>query len=211
MVVCAVFVAPTLFAGIFHNSCCHKPIRISLASKKFIQEVLPLEKALAVGQGNQIDFISWTDKIKDQEFFVKADIEKLQRILQAEKQALFNSISSSPRACDMSDEALVKTDCLRVQQSNGLKKLLKILSQKLSGLNARGFEKDVIAIKSFIDSLENKINFIGSSRDAQTKALGLLTIIINIVSSFDGVFVNDYDVFVLASTAQAIFLAACEI
>ncbi|MCX5923104.1 MAG: hypothetical protein NTU89_00905 [Candidatus Dependentiae bacterium] len=201
------FTSANLFGGFFNNSCSHKPVRISIASKKFIQEVLPLAQDLGLRS-----FSDWTDTMKNKEFFVKSDIEKLQSILREEKQELFNLLSSS------SDDRLNAAVSQRAkgnywgnQQSNGLENLLKILSGKLTGLNARGFEHDLGQLKNFIDSIENRGCFMENRQEKKIKALGYLTTIISMVSSFDGVFVTDYDVFVLASSAQAIFLVACDV
>jgi hypothetical protein len=236
------FTSANLFGGYFNNSSCHKPVRISLASKKFIQEVLPLQQGLGL-----TFFADWTYSMQNKEFFLKSDIEKLQSILRVEKQELFNTTSSvkintnfntyiqglDPRVKPEDDEEVVFFSSIHshdisipvnistspvvlgldpgIQQSNGLKDLLKILSKKLSGLNARGFEHDLLELKNFIDSIQKNGRFIGNQEERKIKALGYVTIIGNIVSSFEGVFVTDYDVFVLASTAQALFLDACDV
>ena len=201
------FTSANLFGGFFNNSCSHKPVRISIASKKFIQEVLPLAQDLGLRS-----FSDWTDTMKNKEFFVKSDIEKLQSILREEKQEFFNSVlSSSDDRLNAAVSQRAMGDCWRNQQSKGLENLLKIVSRKLTELNARGFEHDLRELKNFIDSIESRGDFMGNRQEWKIKALGYLTTVGKIVSSFDGVFVTDYDVFVLASSAQAIFLVACDV
>ena len=197
MMLCCTMVSVLQASG--HGTFCKpstdKKIRISFSSQTFLQNIIGLEQQIHDALLGQEELnililskaLDVSSSLMGAEWFTPSNKKILNWIL---KQEMEQFLLLSKRSGD----ALlgIKNS---VQFNNAMNDLFLLVQKALQDVNARGFEKDL----SFVKSCVNRLNVCNGLLDCATQleVLKVLIAIQMILTEFDGVCINDYDVIVL--------------